>query len=464
LASILVLHALDIYSRETNIRHVKSFGENANGHTVTYVNVFGFSNLEQNSSFDLTILSYELLSYRNTYRWKNLVNRMKPYLYASGKIVIIPQDEFTNSDAIDEFAIKFNIATIFSPISTDLELVFPKAIKQGVQISQVLTGYARDLKITQLDVVNADFKIRKIDLGQRVRALPIQFGIDGERKALVASKFAEKARSDGFIVDVSSKQEDVLLGAEWSRFLKSLKFTISRRGGASIVDEKGKLSKRLNFIQKIAPSVSRLQLEKMVSRSGVRFGNFSSISPRLFEAAENGVCQILENDLYLEGMEPWVHYLPLNPDFSNLNRVFMVMRDLDACSQIVRNSQDLLITSGRYSYRSFVTRVLEQSGFALVYESKPTVIDLDSGGNFTTFGNNELLSVQSFWIQSGFEGMSIRGRQIKNLVEAKKKFALFANRDPSHKEILLLESSLQQYLNNEIFPESFTRHWRPAFL
>ena len=48
---------------------------------------------------------------------------------------------------------------------------------------------------------------------------------------------------------------------------------------------------------------------------------FSAVSPRLFEAALAGTCQILIPAKFLGVLRPDEHYIPLAPDFSNIDLV-----------------------------------------------------------------------------------------------------------------------------------------------
>ena len=121
-----------------------------------------------------------------------------------------------------------------------------------------------------------------------------------------------------------------------------------------MADPKGFLADRVRRFQMRHPGATMEDINRRVSLRGGREGDFSAISPRLFEAAALGVCQILEPDHYVDSLEPWVHYIPLFGDLSNTEEVFQSMRDLDRCSEIVKASQELLLSSKAFSYAAFV--------------------------------------------------------------------------------------------------------------
>jgi hypothetical protein len=111
----------------------------------------------------------------------------------------------------------------------------------------------------------------------------------------------------------------------------------------------------------------------------VKAGDFSAESPRLFEAAALGVCQILEDDQYLDGaLRPWVHYLPLMPDFSNVEEILIFMRDQEKCATIIAAAQSELIDSGKYTYDSFLAQFQIDAGLG-ANTSPGKVTDLDLG-------------------------------------------------------------------------------------
>ena len=221
---------------------------------------------------------------------------------------------------------------------------------------EAYTGYFEQSDWAYLEQFSRPFEKRSVDIGQRVRHLPPQLGKSAGKKGQLAVEFAHLAAARGFHCDVSTRIEDVFVGDAWWRFLGNSRFTVSRKGGASMADPKGLLADRVRRYRLRNPNATMEQISQRISFNGGRNGDYSAISPRLFEAAALGVCQILEPDHYVAGLKPWVHYIPLSDDFSNIEDVFDVMRDVERCKSIVQASQDLLLRSNVYSYRSFVEK------------------------------------------------------------------------------------------------------------
>lgn len=377
--SVLVIHALDSGSRQTTIDFVSSFWRHARGCEVTYINILGPSNYpELNDDFDLAIVMYDALSLRSSVFWPDIRRRIVKLSAKSKNRFLFPQDDYTRCALLDELAVDGGFDHVWTPITQDLKMLYPLSIENGISFSQALTGYAEEDAFGASKGANAAYKDRPIDVGQRVRKLGNSYGLLGFRKFELADIFATEARRRSLNVDFSSEDSDVLLGEAWIRFLGNCKSTISRMGGASIADTRGLLQRALSHgkvKESDIPLVPDLRFQRKFK---LRVGNFSAISPRIFEAAAAGVCQILEEDIYLSGtLEPGVHYISLKSDFSNLEEVFSLLQDESYCEQIIANATGFLVDSDVFSYRKFVERVIGESGINPSTDAMTERLDLD---------------------------------------------------------------------------------------
>ena len=457
---VYVLHALREDSRSTTINHAGCFGRYMIGCNVEYINIFG--EIPTQTDSDMVIVTYELIGLRNLPIWNILRQRMAPVLRNATIRVLMPQDDYSRSDVLDEFVASENFDFVFSPITRDLGQLYPKSLEQGVQFHEAFTGYFEQSDWAYLQQFSKPFNERSIDVGQRVRYLPPQFGERAWKKGLQAVKFALMASERGFVCDVSTKSEDVFVGDEWWKFLGNLKFTVSRRGGASMADSTGRLADKVRRYQFRHPEVKIEELSQRLSFKGEREGDFSAISPRLFEAATMGVCQILEPDQYVDGLKPWVHYLPLFEDFSNIEEVLDVMRDDDRCSEIVKASQEILLHNNNFTYSAFVERLckitkLEQN------------VELGSSFSDSSDSYNACIGEQSgslAWVQ-GYVERGFLKRKLTSAIESLKvgklllldeKDAAWANHAEAHSESLILW--LNSFKNRELIIESYVIPWR----
>jgi len=348
---------------------------------VHYLNIFGFAaSQEVIEEYDLAIVTYEVLALRQWVYWKDIRRRLERLLTNSKRKVLLPQDDFTFSSRLDSLAIAAQVDSIWSPLSKDLDLLYPMSKKRGTRFELALTGYMEIDQISEYNSYVKEFREKRIDLGQRVSKLPASFGAMAQRKAYIAEVFAEEFLRRGYLVDVSTLSTDSFVGKGWLTFLGNTKFTISRKGGASLGDTTNSMADSISMLRLLFPFLSDGWVTKLASKRNVVEGEFDAISPRLFEAAALGVCQILEEDEYLEGeMVAWEHYIPFSSDFSNLDEVFAFVEDDQAVQKMICDAKELLIESGRYSYESFVQRLIssEIDDKSRLTEEPVKIVDLD---------------------------------------------------------------------------------------
>ena len=126
------------------------------------------------------------------------------------------------------------------------------------------------------------------------------------------------------------------------------------KGGASLNDPYGLTHTRVQAFIARHPGATFDEIESKCFKGKDMKHEFTAISPRLFESAMAGTCQILERDDYLGVLEPWRDYIPLNRDFSNIDEVLNAMRDLNRCQVIVQNAHSALVKSDMFDYSRLV--------------------------------------------------------------------------------------------------------------
>jgi hypothetical protein len=347
---VLILHALRPTSRQTTIDHLYSFRHHLPQCDVQYLH-FQQSIPDEigEVSPDLLIVNYDFLNYRFTPLWPYIKNRHRQIARAAGRVVAIAQDDFWANELLDDWCMSWDVDRILTPIDNDRHVLYPRAIKSK-EFRTGLTGYVRSGPTP----TTKPLRERPIDLGQRVREMPPHLGRLAQAKSRQALAMAEAARQAGFVVDVSNRVEDSFIGTAWSEFLATCKFTVGMKGGASLHDPKGLIHARVQSYLASHPNADFDEIERRCFKGKDMRHVFTAISPRLFEAALAGTCQILERDDYLGILEPWRHYIPLDKDFSNIDEVVNVMHDLDRCQEIAANARLALVDSGVFDYKCLV--------------------------------------------------------------------------------------------------------------
>ena len=244
-------------------------------------------------------------------------------------------------------------------------MIYPASVRHGVSFSPVYCGYLEENYLPQYQSMRRPFTQRSVDVGQRVRLLSsTEYGDFAARKAQTALAFAEEARCQGFVCDVSTAENDRLSGDAWLRFLGDTRFTLTAESGASRIDATGSIARRARYLRLMAPRLTELDLVAILKLSEEPQIPLKSLSGRFFEAAAMGCCQVLLPGKYPSGLEAGVHYLALDEDLSNSSEVLEQMRDQDSCESIADNCLEAVLSDESNTYRGFVDQVLRKSGIS----------------------------------------------------------------------------------------------------
>jgi len=229
-----------------------------------------------------------------------------------------------------------------------------------------------------------------------------------------------------------------------------------------MADPTGRLADRVRRFQLRHPESTMNDLGNAISLRGGREGDFSAISPRLFEAAALGVCQILVPDEYVNGFEPWIHYIPISENLSNINEVFDVMRDTERCLEIVKASQRVLLSSNAFTYSAFVKRFREEIELSFYSDHVYSMSDSSDAYNDVLESDSNCLN----WVQD-YVSRAYLSRNLKNAIESLKQGKLlicdevdvqWSSHAAKHAESLALW--LNAFLSKQLPIESYVIPWR----
>ncbi len=360
--SILVIHSLNRFHRQTTFEFVMSFGRYAPSNTfVHYHNVRNpFPSFHEDSEFDAMILTYDLLALRASSNWTWVLNEVMKYRPQCNKLLAFPQDDYTYNQVLDDGLNELDTQVIYTPLESGHETVYPRMSKKA-EINVALTGYVDTNNLDHYLNSWIPMKDRVIDVGTRVRFLPPYFGREGQIKGRFAENFKKRAETSRLLVDISTNELDAFAGQEWYRFLGSVKATIGQKGGASLCDPDGSLMHKVTSFLKTNPDADFDFVEKNCFDGNETLG-MRAISPRLFDAAMLGTAQILLEDSYLGGLlEPWVHYIPTDIEVSNLGEITDFLTRTKVLQEMVEASADVLLRSEEFTYKTFVEKVFADS-------------------------------------------------------------------------------------------------------
>lgn len=371
---LLVIHGLRSEYPRTTFDFVRSFGRHARGVHVRYVNALApFSKQDLPTPPYSVILTYDLLALRSSL--VPYLRRLRRPIKNAESVALLPQDDYTNPQFLDDLAVKIGAKLVVSPVASFSGWLYPKSTKSQVQFLDCHTSYLESSNIEQLRVLKKSFSERSIDLGVRVRSLPEDiYGSAGGEKGRTAQAFSTRAQELRFKCDVSFGESDRFLEEAWLTFLGDCRFVIGGLSGVSIIDRTGRLSFRNYLLERFAFSIREERRALLLGRVPSERHEMRALSGRFFESALMECCQILTPGQYPKGIEPWTHYLPLASDLSNADEILAIMRDSTFCEKVARNCLNQVLSDPSSMYSEFVHSVLRSLNFN--YDN--------TGSNFTT--------------------------------------------------------------------------------
>jgi len=288
------------------------------------------------------------------------------------------QDEYDNTRErfafIDEYSVDW-IYTLLRP--TEADRVYGR-LAHRPRLLSTIPGFAGDGLLKQASRWARSEADRSIDIGYRGRRLPYYMGRGAQEKAGIGERFAARAAGMGLALDIASEETSRLYGDAWYRFLGSSKAVLGVEAGVSIFDLDGAV--RIETEQLLAgePSLSFDDVSRRILSPREDNLFYRTISPRHFEAAAFGTCQILFDGSYSGILEAGGHYIPLRKDFANFDEVIRTFLDRGHRAKIVANARRDLIDSGRYSYLEFVKGFddeLDRAGVITADQPRPSDVD-----------------------------------------------------------------------------------------
>ena len=273
--------------------------------------------------------------------------------------IALPQDEFLHSSLLCDFIEEFDIDHVLSVSpASEWPKIYPTVDRERVRFSQVLTGYLSEETVERIDgIVEARGGRRPIDVGYRAWGGAPWLGRHGMLKRRVGEVFAEAAPRHGLVADISMSDADVLGGDDWFRFLAECKYTVGVEGGATVLDLDGAFKERTEAYLAEHPDAGFDEVERNCFPGEDGRLSLFAISPRHLEACATRTCQVLIEGDYSGVLEADRHYLPLSPDFSNLEQVLEEMARDERRAEVTDAAYRDVVASRRYGYEGFVHEV-----------------------------------------------------------------------------------------------------------
>lgn len=363
-ANILIVYDVRHPLRASQRDHLLSFEKHPAGHRCFYLNTSfrTVSRALRNVSFDLIIFHWSFLGVRmsgpsDRLRFQRLMEKVRPLCDLDAVKIGMPQDEFVNMDLLVEFIEEFKLDHLFSVAPPSQWPALYRGVDfERTRFHRLLTGYLANETVVHINALARSEPNRRLDIGYRSGS-SAGWGRHSLYKQHLADRFGTAAAARGLKLDVKAGWENFLMGDEWLRFLLRCKYTLGVEGGASILDWDGTVWARMREFQTLNPMASYDEIEAACFPGRDGEIQLVALSPRHLEACATRTCQVLIEGEYNGVLRPHEHYIPLKPDFSNLEEVLDQMERDDLRAGITERAYQDIVASGHYRYETMVDTV-----------------------------------------------------------------------------------------------------------
>lgn len=331
------------------LEHIRAL-ERASRHRISVFNPVGIgrSRLLRLRDYDVIVVHYSLYVLEDHHLGAGFREQIAAF---PGLKVQFIQDEYRRVDAVTARMRELGINVVFSSVPPAAVPAVYGSRLPGVDILPTLTGYVPAVLEgkARLPLLG-----RPLDVVYRGRSIPYWLGRLGQDKVNIGREFLDRASRTDLRCDISWTEADRIYGEEWYDFLRSSRTTLGTESGASIVDFDGTLQGRTDAYLAAHPGATFDEVERELLAPFEGSAVIEAISPRVFEAAALGTAMVNFPGRYSDVIEPWVHYVPLEKDFSNFDEVVAAVRDDAVLEGVASRAHADLVASGRYSLESFV--------------------------------------------------------------------------------------------------------------
>jgi hypothetical protein len=286
-------------------------------------------------------------------------------------IVALPQDEYRYAEVLDEWLDELGVDVVFSCFDEPLRDLIYKRTRADFRLG--LTGYLDPETAAYCDARSPPAGQRPYDIVYRASRLPFWLGRHSQLKHEIGVATAERAGRHGLKVDISSRLESMKFGNEWLDFLLSGHATVGAESGSSVLDRRGEIERRAREIAALDPRpMSFAEFERRMPAGWDSYA-FFALGPRHLEAVLSRTCQILVEGRYSGVLQANRHYLPVQPDFSDLDEVLERVRDRSLTRELADRAYEEVYLRGRWTTDDFAAELLSALGERRVSRSRRSI-------------------------------------------------------------------------------------------
>lgn len=271
--------------------------------------------------------------------------------------IALPQDEYYLTAQLKALMTRLGVTVILSCAEQDnWEKLYGELTRQ-VTFETVLTGYLDEVVIRKARRWSLPLKARSIFLSYRAWDTGFWLGEHGVHKVRVGEAMRTALEHRGIQSDISMVASDTITGGEWLRFLGRSRATIGVEGGASLIDADGSIKACVDAYITDNPDATLHEVRESCFPADSGGFKLACLSPRHLEAIATGTVQALVRGRYNGILEADRHYIPIEPDYSNLDDVIDTLKDDAQVQTITQTAWDDIVASGRYTYAALVSAI-----------------------------------------------------------------------------------------------------------
>ena len=273
----------------------------------------------------------------------------------SGPKLVAVQDEYDDTNELREQLRQLSPNVVLTCVpQASLEYVYPRNMFSGVRFETVLTGYVSD-ELLAIEGIRP-LAERAIVVGYRGRDLSFRYGDLARQKAEIGTRVQQACLAFGVHCDIAVDEGSRIYGSAWFDFVKSCRVILGSESGSNVFDFDGSLIRLYRKMKAEKPELSYDCFRPFIADREKEI-DMGQISPRMFEASAMRTAMVLIRGRYSGLLEPDRHYIPLEPDYSNLDHVMERIKDLPALEAMADRAYRDLIASEAYSYRAYLQRI-----------------------------------------------------------------------------------------------------------
>jgi len=290
------------------------------------------------SDFDAVIVHYSVRLCVGGYMSPRVADALDTY---SGAVAVFVQDEYDRTNYTRAFLSKIGPDVVYTCTPPDSRhLVYPPAMFPSTRFRRVLTGYVPQWASTTIRRPIAD---RSTVVGYRGRDLGAHYGRLGAQKREIGELMRPECERRRIAHDIAWDERARKYGPDWVAFLSGCRAVLGTESGSSVFDWGGQLRANGTTLEAVAHLEGQIDMRQ--------------ISPKVFESIAAGCALVLYPGAYSGVINPWTHYLPLQPDGSNLDEVFAALARPDVLQGLADRAYDHVIASGAWSYSVLTEQV-----------------------------------------------------------------------------------------------------------